>query len=176
MSIPQRHADEPDNTVPALVELEPAQRRPPTRSSRSYTPESAIALLRSFQEASEDPEADREDFLALARAIDEDRFPGSQLFKKYVAYRRELEAGILPPSAREAADTESSDKRLDRRIISVLGYRPMELSDPAEAIALLESWRNETDVDPDYTLDDLNELLIALGEEPIDETRIATGK
>lgn len=174
MSIPQRHADEPDGDSPALFKLAPVQRPSSASSSHGYSPESAIALLRSFQEASEDSETDRADFLALARAIDEDRFPGSHLFKKYVSYRRELEGGTLSPTAGEAADTEPPDKRLAKRIVSVLGYRPMELSDPEALIALLESWRNEEGDGEslEESLASLNELMEALGEDRIEDPRI----
>lgn len=178
MSIPKRHADDREHEAPLFFEVEPAQRPSSTGSSHSYSPESAIALLRSFEESSEDPEADRADFLALARAIDEDRFPGSHLFKKYVSYRRELEAGTLPPPPGEAEDAEPPDKRLARRIISGLGYRPMGLSDPAALSALLESWRNEegSGESLEESLASLNELMEALGEDPIDDPRVPRRK
>lgn len=174
MSIPQRHADDADGDSPALFKLEPVRRPLSASLSHDYSPESAIALLRSFQEASEDSETDRADFLALAKAIDEDRFPGSHLFKKYVSYRRELEAGTLSPTAGADADTETPDKRLARRIVSVLGYRPLGLSDPEAVIALLESWRNEEDDGEslEESLASLNELMEALGEEPIEDPRV----
>jgi hypothetical protein len=86
MSIPQRHADEPDGVYPTLVEFEPSAKQQPADLGDDYDPEAAIALLWQFSdEPSEDPEADWAEFLAFARAIDEDRGSGRKLFDQLLS-------------------------------------------------------------------------------------------
>lgn len=85
MSIPQRHADECEERYPALVGPGSGAQRRAAHLGDNYDPEAAIALLRQFsEEPSEDPEADWAEFLAFARAIDEDRGSGRKLFEKYL--------------------------------------------------------------------------------------------
>ena len=85
MSIPQRHADESEDDTPLLVDLGSGAKRRSSDLSSDYDPEAAIALLRQFlDEPSADPDADWADFLAFARAIDEDRGSGRKLFEKYL--------------------------------------------------------------------------------------------
>ncbi len=68
-----------------MVRLEPGAKQQPADLGDDYDPEAAIALLRQFSdEPSEDPEADWAEFLAFARAIDEDRGSGRKLFDKFL--------------------------------------------------------------------------------------------
>jgi hypothetical protein len=85
MSIPQRHTDESDDRFPILIELEPGAKQQLADLGNDYDPEAAVALLCQFMDKpSEDPEADWAEFLAFARAIDEDRGSGRKLFEKYL--------------------------------------------------------------------------------------------
>lgn len=85
MTVPQRKFEVSEDETPVLVRIEP---RPSSGNSfprDDYDPEKLIALLRHFRDdPSEDPEQQRADFLALARAIDEDRPPGMRLFDDYL--------------------------------------------------------------------------------------------
>lgn len=89
MSVPKRKVDRRQEEPPTLVPVPPASASTPTREPSylrdDYDPEKLIALLRHFRDdPTEDPEQQRADFLALARAIDEDRPPGMRLFDDYL--------------------------------------------------------------------------------------------
>ena len=85
MSVPQPKFDPSEDEAPVLLRIEPKPFTGNLYPREDYDPEKLIALLRHFRDdPTEDPEQQRVDFLALARAIDEDRPPGMRLFDDYL--------------------------------------------------------------------------------------------